>query len=228
MPTTKPGVYRIVNTVSGNFYVGSASSISARWSTHKYDLRRGRHSNGHLQNAWNKYGEDAFRLEVMEVAEEWDRNIQALLETRWIQQLKPQYNIAPVAMSRLGVKRGSHTWRTFLCEDFFHTIGWVFHTELSWYVWDAPDDVLALFGVPDGESYRRSRPQPDYVLASRTPPGKAPRYLLARKVTRADVLRLVPDLEPVQALHVESCLARIDRSPAWDVPGEGDPARSID
>jgi group I intron endonuclease len=65
------GVYKITNKETGKFYIGSSVDIRQRWYAHKSKLRRGVHSNQHLQNSWNKYGEDFFLFEVLiEVNEE--------------------------------------------------------------------------------------------------------------------------------------------------------------
>ncbi len=53
------GIYKIINKVNGKYYVGSSTNIENRWKGHKKELRRGV-STRHLQNAWNKYGEDNF------------------------------------------------------------------------------------------------------------------------------------------------------------------------
>lgn len=66
------GIYKIINTVNGKYYVGSSINIDGsrgRWYNHKYQLRRNKHYNPHLQHAWNKYGENAFRFLVVEVVE---------------------------------------------------------------------------------------------------------------------------------------------------------------
>ena len=61
-----PGVYRIVNTLDGKVYIGSSSRCRRRLRQHRWLLDAGRHTNGHLQGAWKKYGEAAFRFEVIE------------------------------------------------------------------------------------------------------------------------------------------------------------------
>lgn len=61
------GIYKITCTPTGKIYIGSANNLSQRISTHKYTLRKGNHINKYLQNAWNKYGEDKFRFEVLEL-----------------------------------------------------------------------------------------------------------------------------------------------------------------
>jgi group I intron endonuclease len=63
------GIYEIVNTLTGARYYGSARCLDRRWKGHVCDLRRNRHRNSFLQNAWNKYGEDAFTFRVLVVLE---------------------------------------------------------------------------------------------------------------------------------------------------------------
>jgi group I intron endonuclease len=54
------GVYCIICTVNGKQYIGSAVNFNRRKREHFHDLKFGKHGNMHLQNAYNKYGEDAF------------------------------------------------------------------------------------------------------------------------------------------------------------------------
>lgn len=56
------GIYKIVNKINGKHYVGSSINIDKRWSGHRYLLINNKHENQHLQNAWNKYGEDTFEF----------------------------------------------------------------------------------------------------------------------------------------------------------------------
>jgi group I intron endonuclease len=63
------GIYKIECAASGKVYIGSAVSIRARWASHRSNLRNNRHSNRHLQNAWNKYGEISFVFSVVELCE---------------------------------------------------------------------------------------------------------------------------------------------------------------
>lgn len=67
MKSAKPGVYLILHKASGTCYIGSAArAVYSRWGEHRYALRRNIHRNKHLQNAWNKYGENAFAWMVLE------------------------------------------------------------------------------------------------------------------------------------------------------------------
>lgn len=92
------GIYKITNTLQGRVYVGSATNIGQRWYDHRKNLVSNRHENPHLQNAWNKYGPEAFRWEVVEEIDpllfpHWRK----LCEQYWIDAYKLStsvYNIA--------------------------------------------------------------------------------------------------------------------------------------
>lgn len=60
------GIYKIINVVNNKFYVGSAVDLKRRKTRHFSELRNNKHSNGRLQNSWNKYGEQAFVFVVVE------------------------------------------------------------------------------------------------------------------------------------------------------------------
>ena len=59
------GIYMIENLVNGKIYIGQGLDIEKRWKDHKYGLRGNYHENKHLQNAWNKYGEDNFEFTII-------------------------------------------------------------------------------------------------------------------------------------------------------------------
>lgn len=99
----KAGVYLIENTITGRCYVGSAArSFQSRWQKHKSDLKLNKHANVRLQRAYNKYGSEAFRFEVLATC---PPEYAVKLEQFFIDTLKPAYNISPTAGSSLGVVR---------------------------------------------------------------------------------------------------------------------------
>ena len=59
-------IYKIRNVVNNNFYVGSTINARIRFQHHKRRLKKGTHQSPHLQAAWDKYGEDCFKFEVIE------------------------------------------------------------------------------------------------------------------------------------------------------------------
>jgi group I intron endonuclease len=62
-------IYRIRNVVNNKFYVGSTINTKRRFEEHRRHLRKGKHQSPHMQAAWNKYGEDCFKFEVIEHVE---------------------------------------------------------------------------------------------------------------------------------------------------------------
>lgn len=61
-----PGIYEIFNKVNGKRYVGQSTKLKRRLQKHLRELKHSRHSNKHLQAAFNKYGEDKFSFEPIE------------------------------------------------------------------------------------------------------------------------------------------------------------------
>ena len=60
------GIYKIQNLINNKVYIGQSVDIEKRWSTHKTELKNNYHYNIHLQNAWNKYGEENFEFSIVE------------------------------------------------------------------------------------------------------------------------------------------------------------------
>lgn len=63
----KSGVYCIFNISNGKIYIGSSGQLGKRKITHISDLKNNKHSNNHLQNAWNKYGSHSFKFYILEI-----------------------------------------------------------------------------------------------------------------------------------------------------------------
>ena len=105
----KSGIYQILNTINGKFYIGSAKNISARVYEHERQLNNNKHSNCHLQYAWNKYGIENFKFQVVEYCE-----VEKLIEREqfWIDNTnccKIGYNLSPTAGSQLNFKHSEKT-----------------------------------------------------------------------------------------------------------------------
>ena len=63
------GVYCIRNKINNKRYIGKADNIFDRWCSHIYHLNTNCHTNPHLQNAWNLYGENMFEFYVVELCD---------------------------------------------------------------------------------------------------------------------------------------------------------------
>lgn len=96
------GVYEILNTANGKRYIGSAKSFARRWTAHHNHLLRGTHHSRHLQSAWNKYGEAAFKFLPILTCQP---SMLLFYEQQLLDKVKPEYNILPTAGSQLGAKR---------------------------------------------------------------------------------------------------------------------------
>lgn len=79
-------VYRILNTVNGMMYVGSTSDLAARWRKHRWLLSTGQSPCKPLQAAWQRYGEDAFEVDVLEAVPRKTRL--KSVEQKWLDRLQ--------------------------------------------------------------------------------------------------------------------------------------------
>lgn len=69
-PNALCGVYKITNNINGKVYIGQSINIENRWKDHIYALNRGDSNCTVLQRAWNKYTQDNFSFEILELCSE--------------------------------------------------------------------------------------------------------------------------------------------------------------
>jgi group I intron endonuclease len=101
--TTKTGIYKIINKVTGKVYIGSAVDIDTRWYNHKRLLSNNKNKLPKLQNSVNKHGIDNF---IFEIVEECTKGILIEREQYWIDYFDSYengYNSRPIASSNLGM-----------------------------------------------------------------------------------------------------------------------------
>lgn len=103
---TNAGVYRILCTTSGRFYIGSAVELRRRTTQHRSMLRKNKHYNKFLQAEWNKYSEQAFVFETVEVT---SRETCLQREQAWLEKCFDNqefcFNMQPNAGTNRGRKR---------------------------------------------------------------------------------------------------------------------------
>lgn len=109
------GIYKLVNKVTGQCYVGQSQRMEKRIKEHFRLLRGGKHSNIHLQRSFDKHGEVAFsgelEIECIDLAE-LDNLEEAFLQgNAWFVQ-PTVYNIADFAKAPMRNKRHSEEVRT--------------------------------------------------------------------------------------------------------------------
>lgn len=85
------GIYRIRNVVNGHSYIGSSNNVGKRWRSHVGYLKRGKHQSIKLQRAWDKHGQDAFLLEVLEEVSDEGKLLER--EQHYLDIAKPVYNM---------------------------------------------------------------------------------------------------------------------------------------
>lgn len=82
-------VYKLVNTITGDFYIGQTIDLNRRFSQHKKNP-----GNRFLRYSFLKYGKKAFKIEIMS---KWSNKEKAvLIETLLIKKLNPSYNMKPL------------------------------------------------------------------------------------------------------------------------------------
>lgn len=111
------GIYKIVNLINGKIYIGSSKNLRVRLWKHRSLLRHNKHYNSHLQNSWNKYGENNFDYAILETCDEEN---QYKREQFYIDTLHPEYNIAEEVMlpsfSEKSRKKHSETRKRMFAE----------------------------------------------------------------------------------------------------------------
>ena len=82
-------VYKITNTVTGDFYIGSSKNVKKRWADHKCPSTLNKCPNNKLYQDMQKYGLDKF---VFEILAEVESDKLKETEQQFIETLNPTYN----------------------------------------------------------------------------------------------------------------------------------------
>ena len=83
------GVYKITNTVTGDFYIGSSKNIKSRLAVHKCPSTWKNHPNNPLYLDFQKYGTNKFSFQILAEVEEGKLKE---VEQKFIEKLQPIYN----------------------------------------------------------------------------------------------------------------------------------------
>lgn len=117
------GIYQIKNNINNKLYIGSSCNIEKRFLAHKNLLKRNKHHSIHLQNAWNKYGEENFTFDILEITnidnllEKENYFLNTLLKSNEYMNsisdyfIKNSYNICPLAIKGFS---GKHQRKTLI------------------------------------------------------------------------------------------------------------------
>lgn len=119
MENFKGGIYLITNKVNGKKYVGSTHNFELRWRGHRSMLNRKVHFNSHLQNAWNKYGEESFEFSILETLDDSIDNFEQFLIEREefnikeLDCIKCGYNTRTECNTNIGLKWSEESRKKF-------------------------------------------------------------------------------------------------------------------
>ena len=83
------GVYKITNTITNDFYIGSSKNVKQRWAVHKCPSTWKNNPNNPMYLDMNKYGVDKFDFQVVEVVEPEELKV---TEQQLIEKVHPTYN----------------------------------------------------------------------------------------------------------------------------------------
>ena len=83
------GIYKITNTITGDFYIGSSKNVKSRLESHKWPSTWKQHPNNPMYLDMKKYGIDKF---VFEILEEVEADKLKETEQKFIELLNPSYN----------------------------------------------------------------------------------------------------------------------------------------
>ena len=83
------GIYKITNTATGDFYIGSSNDVKKRWASHKWPSVWNKCPNNQMYLDMKKYGIDKFEFRV--IAEVEPEELKEA-EQKFIETLKPTYN----------------------------------------------------------------------------------------------------------------------------------------
>lgn len=102
MPQSEGGIYVIVNTITKDFYIGSTKNFTQRKIRHFQKLRDNAHPNKFMQRSYNKYGEDAFSMYILERVEDLRTENLLSREQDWIDRLVPTFNHKKIVTDNFG------------------------------------------------------------------------------------------------------------------------------
>ena len=82
-------VYKITNTITCDFYIGSSNNVKRRWTKHKSKSTWKQCPNNLLYQDFQKYGIDKFDFQILEEVKPEQLKEK---EQQFIETLKPTYN----------------------------------------------------------------------------------------------------------------------------------------
>ena len=108
------GVYKIINKITKDFYIGSSADVFRRWRNHKSPSKWKEHPNSPLYRDMQKYGVDKFRFQIL--APVMPKHLKQV-EQEFIELLSPTYNqMYAKGQNPESPRKSSQKYRSQLCE----------------------------------------------------------------------------------------------------------------
>jgi hypothetical protein len=89
------GIFQIKNKINGKILIGNAKNLNAKFNSIKFQLKNGSHFNKEFQKDYDKFGEESFIFEKVDILKpKDDKNYDytddlELLEEMWLEKLQP-------------------------------------------------------------------------------------------------------------------------------------------
>ena len=108
------GIYKITNTITGDFYIGSSKNIKNRWANHKCHSTWKKCPDNPMYLDMQKYGVDKFDFQILE-----EVKIEQLKEAeqKFIETLNPTYNDRNA--NGLDTKRYNEYQKSDKCKKYY-------------------------------------------------------------------------------------------------------------
>ncbi|MGL4944006.1 MAG: GIY-YIG nuclease family protein [Thermoguttaceae bacterium] len=127
----KTGIYKITNLSNGKFYIGQSRDILTRWKAHTQSLSENSNESV-IRTAFAKYDlriqvsepgvHGNFNFEILEICPEADL---FEIEKRYIQELKPEYNVQLMGVNPNFQKRDTQKSQYFIQYHSVEKMGYI-------------------------------------------------------------------------------------------------------
>lgn len=117
------GIYKL--TIKNHLYIGSSKNLYHRLRGHLCNLRANSHKNPHLQNCFNKYGENEFFYEIIEIC---SNDILIEKEKHHMDLINPDLNVVKnpinILISEESKKKISLSLKNYFSTHKIHNKKW--------------------------------------------------------------------------------------------------------
>ena len=103
------GIYMFENIANGKKYIGQSKNLRQRYVAHLVKLRKSKHSNKHLQGAFNEYGMDIFKYSIIEILPEDEMDAREQYWISYYNSICPAYGYNNDTGGKVNRHHSDHT-----------------------------------------------------------------------------------------------------------------------